>query len=161
MKNHAYNCSEHIELLIYEHQLMRQKKSLLKEDPIKHSQLMFYSARIQDHFHWSHRDKYLQLITSFLTSRISGKEFDEKFLKIVNEIGAECRLFCQNYEELKLIELNPKSYGCGNWISDIYWCCDEFYEYYNPDEEYDPVLKTEEQLRDAVASLLPEIQKYF
>ena len=62
---------------------------------------------------------------------------------------------------LKNIKPSSISFEFAKWISEIYLCCNEFYENYDVTKEKDPVLKTEEQLRDAVKSLLPEIQKYF
>ena len=63
------------------------------------------------------------------------------------------RLF-KNPEALKLIKPNPRSLGFGTWISEIYLCCDEFYEDYDINKGQDPALKTEEQLRDALKSLV-------
>lgn len=79
-------------------------------------------------------------------------------------IEKKSSLLFKNYEELKCIEPSPRSFGFGTWISEIYLCCNEFYEDYEDydlNEGEDPALKTEEQLRDAVKSLFPEIQKYF
>jgi hypothetical protein len=134
---------------------------LITEDPIKYSKLEEYSVIICDYLHWSQKNEYLQLIKDFLNSKIDGKEFDEKFSKIVTVIEEKCRLLLQNYEELKRIEPSPRSLEFGEWISEIYLCCDEFYDYYDLNEGEDPALKTEEQLRDAVTALFPEIQKYF
>ena len=80
---------------------------------------------------------------------------------MVTVIEKKSSLLFQNYEELKRIEPSPRSLGFGKWISEIYLCCNEFYEDYDLNEGEDPALKTEEQLRDAVTSLFPEIQKYF
>jgi hypothetical protein len=54
------------------------------------------------------------------------------------------------------------SLGFGTLISEIYLCCNEFYSDFNEEEDRTeiPFAKTEEQLRDAVKSLFPEIQKY-
>jgi hypothetical protein len=50
----------------------------------------------------------------------------------------------------------------GTWISEIYLCCNEFYPTFKEEERAEiPFAKTEEQLRDAVKNLLPEIKKYF
>ena len=61
---------------------------------------------------------------------------------------------------LKNIKPSSVSFEFAKWISEIYLCCDEFYEYYDINEGEDPALKTEEQFRDAVKSVFPEIQKY-
>ena len=156
-----YNCGEHIQCLNYQQELKKQNKSLRTQDPIKYSKLLKYSARISEYLHWSQKNEYLELIKNFLNSKIDAKEFDKKFSKMVTVIEKKCRLLIKNYEELKFTKPNPRSLGFGTWISEIYLCCNEFYEDYDLNEGEDPALKTEEQLRDAVKSLFPEIQKYF
>ena len=156
-----YNCDRHIELLKYKEELKKQNKRIITHDPIRYKELIQYSARTSEYLHLSQKNDYLQLIKDFLTFQIDAKEFDEKFSKKVAVIEKKNRVLGQNYGELKRIELTPRSLGFGEWISEIYLCCNEFYEEYNPNEGKDPALKTEEELRDAVTSLLPEIQKYF
>jgi len=156
-----YNYEEHIQLLNYQQELKKQNKSLRTQDPIKYSKLQKYSARISEYLHWSQKNEYLQLIKDFLNYKIDGKEFDKKFSKMVTGIEKKSSLLFKNYEELKFIEPSPRSFGFGTWISEIYLCCNEFYEDYHLNEGEDPALKTEEQLLDAVKSLFPEIQKYF
>ena len=80
---------------------------------------------------------------------------------MVTVIEKKSSLLFKKYEELKRIEPNPRSFGFGTQISEIYLCCNEFYEDYELNEGKDLALKIEEQLRDAVKSLFPEIQKYF
>ena len=156
-----YQYREHIQFLQYQEELKKQKKALRTHDPIKYSKLRKYSRIINEYLHWSHKNDYLQLIENFLNFKIDGKEFDKKFSKMVRVIEKKCRLLFQNYEELKNIEPNPRSVGFAEWISEIYLCCEEFYKDYDLSKGEDPALKTEEQLRDAVRSLFPEIQKYF
>ena len=50
----------------------------------------------------------------------------------------------------------------GAWISEIYlYCSDDFIANFNEQDRIDfPFAKDEKQLREAVAKLLPEIQKY-
>jgi hypothetical protein len=158
-----YNCHEYIELLNYQQALKKQNKSLRTQDPIKYSKLRKYSARISEYLHWSQKNEYLQLIKDFLNSKIDGKEFDNKFSKMVTVIEKKSSLLSKNYEELKRIEPSSMSLGFGTWISEIYLCCNEFYSDFNEEEDRTqiPFAKTEEQLRYAVKSLFPEIQKYF
>ena len=79
-----------------------------------------------------------------------------KFSEMVTVIEKKSSLLFKNYEELKRIEPSPRSLGFGRWISEIYLCCNEFYEDYDLNEGEDPALKTEEQLRNAVKSLFKE-----
>ncbi len=156
-----YNCEEHIQLLNYQQELEKENKLLMNHDPIKNSKLIEYSDRICEHLHWYQKNEYLQLIKDFLNFKMDGKSFDEKFSKMVRVIEEKFKLLLKNYEELKRIHPIPKSSGFADLISEIYLCCDEFYEDYDLNEGEDPALKTEEQLRDAVKSLFPEIKKYF
>ena len=103
----------------------------------------------------------LKLIEDFLSFKINGKTFDSKFCNIVLEIEEKCNLLDKNYEMLKNIKPNPISFDYAKWISEIYLCCDEFY----PDiDEKDPrnftFAKNEEDLRNAVADIFPQIKKY-
>jgi hypothetical protein len=156
-----YNFDEHIQLLNYQQELKKQNKLLITHDPETYSKLLHYSVLISDYLHWSEKNDYLQLIRDFLNSKIDGKEFDEKFSTMFKVIEKRSRLLFQNYDELKLLKPSSRSLGFGRLISEIYLCCEEFYEDYDVSEGEDPALKTEKQLRDAVTSLFPEIQKYF
>jgi len=130
-----YNCDEYIKLLNYQQALKEQNKSLRTEDSIKYSKLRNCSARISDYLHWSQKNEYLQLIKDFLNFKIDGKEFDNKFSKMVTVIEKKSRLLSKNYEELKRIEPSTMSLGFGTWISEIYLCCNEFYSDFNEEED--------------------------
>ena len=157
-----YNREEYIQLLNYQQTLRKQNKSLKIEDPIKYSRLRKYSAKINEYLHWSQKNEYLQLITDFLNFKIDGNEFDHKFSKMVRAIEEKSSLLSKDYEELKLIEPSSRSIGFATWISEIYLCCNEFYSDFDEEEDRTqiPFGKTEEQLREAIKNLLPEIQKY-
>jgi hypothetical protein len=158
-----YNSEKYIEFLNYHQELKKQKKSLRIQDPIKYSKLLEYAVQVSDYLHWSQRTEYLQLIENFLNFEINGQEFDNKFSKIVTEIEDKSRLLSKNHEELKRIKPDSKAFGFGTWISEIYLCCNEFYSDFDEEENQEqiPFTKTEQQLREAVKNLLPEIQKYF
>jgi hypothetical protein len=92
-----YNYEKYIQLLKSQQALRKQNKSLKTEDPIKYSKLQKYSAKITEHLHWSQRNQYLQLIKDFLNYKIDGKEFDNKFSKMVTIIEKKSRLLSKNY----------------------------------------------------------------
>ena len=158
-----YNFDEYIELLNYQEALKKDNKSLRTQDPVKDSKLRKYAVILTDHLHWSQKNQYLQLIKDFLNCKIDAQKFDSEFSIMVEEIEKNYRLLSKNYEELKRIEPSSISLGFGTWISEIYLYCNEFYSDFNEEEERAdiPFAKTEAQLRDAVKSLVPEIQKYF
>jgi len=158
-----YNSEEYIDLLKYQQKLKKENKSFKTQDPVKYLKLKNYSARFTEDLHWFQRNEYLKLIEDFLNSKIDGKEFDSKFSEMVRFIEKKSNLLSKNYEALKRIELSSRSLGFGTWISEIYLCCNEFYPDFNEESDRTdiPFGKNEDQLRNAINSLFPEIQKYF
>ena len=140
---------------------MKQNKYLENEDKLKYMELINYSLQINEHIHWSQKSQYLELIENFLTFKINGKTFESKFSTMLEAIEKRCRLLTKNYEILQNIKPSSISYDFAKWISDIYLCCDEF------DPDFDkkyppnfPFAKNEEDFRNAVADIFPQIQKY-
>lgn len=98
----------------------------------------------------------------FVSFNINGKDFESKFYNMVEGIEEEYRILRKNFERLEAIEPNPKSFEFAKWISKIYLCCEEFYLDFDPKDPPDfPFAKNEKQLQDAVANIIPQIQKYF
>lgn len=157
---HNYNYQKCVELLKYDASLLKQNKLLREENKLKYSELKSYLLQINEHLHWSKKNAYSQLIEDFLNYKIDAKKFDNKFSKMVNTIEDESRSLTKNYEMLKEIRPNSASFEFAKWISEIYLCCNEFYEDYYLMERDDPAIKSDEQLRSAVTTLYTEIQKY-
>ena len=62
---------------------------------------------------------------------------------------------------LKNIKPNSISFEFAKWISEIYFCCDEFYRnFYKKDPLDFSFAKNEEDFRNAVINIFPQIQKY-
>ena len=153
-----YNYQKYIELLKYEDSLRKQNKFLENENKLKYLELKNYSLQINEDLHWSQKNEYLQLIEDFLSFKINGEKFESKFCSIVEAIEKECLLLTKNYERLKTIEPNPISFEFAKWISEIYLCCDEFYPDFDEKDPPDfPFAKNEEQFRDAVTDIFPQI----
>lgn len=150
-----YNCQKHLELLKYKHELMQKGKFLSRED---YQQLLHYSGWILEHLHWSNRSNYKKLMNDFLDAKICGRQFDEKFTQMFTKI--EDHPLVESYEGIKNLKLSPNSLGFEDLVYHIYVCCEEFFDEYDPKEEFDPVLRTEEQLREDVKNVLPKMQKY-
>lgn len=92
---------------------------------------------------------------------MDGKEFDSEFCSLVETIEKECGLLTKNYERLKKIKPNSISFGFAKWISEIYLCCDEFYPDFDENDPPDFLFaKNEEDLREAVKDILPQMRKY-
>jgi len=80
---------------------------------------------------------------------------------MVEAIEKKCLLFTKNYELLKNIKPSSISFEFAKWISEIYLCCDEFYPDFDEKDPPDfPFAKNEEDFRNAVADIFPQIQKY-
>ena len=80
---------------------------------------------------------------------------------MVEAIEKKCRLLTKNYEMLKNIKPSSISFEFAKWISEIYLCCDEFYPDFDEKNPPDfPFAKNEEDFRNAVADIFPQIQKY-
>ena len=80
---------------------------------------------------------------------------------MVEAIEKKCRLLTKNYEMLKNIKPSSISFEFAKWISEIYLCCYEFYPDFDEKNSPDfPFAKTEEDFRNAVADIFPQIQKY-
>ena len=156
-----YNYQKYVELLKYDDSLRKQNKFLKDENKLKYLELKNYSLQINEHLHWSQKDEYLQLIEDFLSFKINGKTFESKFCSMVEAIEKKCRLLTKNYEMLKNIKPSSISFEFAKWISEIYLCCDEFYPDFDEKDPPDfPFAKNEEDFRNAVADIFPQIQKY-
>lgn len=150
-----YNRKEHLRLLKRRHELIKNGKFLSDEDD---AQLLHYSVQMSSRLHWVNRKKYQELISDFLNAKICGKQFAEEFKTMF--IKFDDYPDTASYEEIKNFELSLNSFGFENVVYSIYTDCEEFWDEYNPENGFDPVLKTENQLRQAVESMLSTIQKY-
>jgi len=156
-----YNYQEYVKLLKYDDLLRKQNKFLEDENKLKYLEFRKYSLQINEHLHWSQKDQYLQLIEDFLSFKINGKKFESKFSSMVEAIEKKCLLLAKNYEMLKNIKPSAISFGFGKWVSEIYLCCDEFYPDFDEKDLLDfPFAKNEEDFRNAVTDIFPQIQKY-
>jgi hypothetical protein len=156
-----YNYQEYVKLLKCDDLLRKQNKFLKDEDELKYLESQKYSLQINEHLHWSQKDQYLQLIEDFLSFKINGKKFESKFSSMVEAIEKKCLLLAKNYEMLKNIKPSAISFGFAKWVSEIYLCCDEFYPDFDEKDLPDfPFAKNEEDFRNAVTDIFPQIQKY-
>lgn len=108
------------------------------------------------------KSQYLNLLKLFVNSKIDGGTFVNHYLEIFYFNEKVVGNLEKDFKRLASVQLNLKSSGFTKWTSELELCCDEFY----PDfEAQDNVrfrfAKNEEQLRAAVANLIPQIEKYF
>jgi hypothetical protein len=156
-----YNYQKYVELLEYDDLLRKQNKFLKDENKLKYLELQNYSLQINEYLHWSEKDEYLQLIEDFLSFKINGQNFESKFSNMVEAIEKKCRFLSKNHERLKNIKPSGISFEFAKWVSEIYLCCDEFYPDFDekdlPDFQF---AKNEEDFRNAVSNIFPQIEKY-
>ena len=156
-----FDSKKYIELLKYDDFLRKQNKKLEDEDKLKYLELKNYSLQVNEYLHWSHKEQYVQLIEDFLNFKINGETFESEFSKMVEAIEKKCLLLTKNYELVKNIKPSSISFEFAKWISEIYLCCDEFYPDFDPKDPPDfTFAKNEEDFRNAVADIFPQIQKY-
>lgn len=155
-----YNSQKFIELLKQAKRLREEGKSLQKEDQVQYLNLLNYSVKISDHVHWANKSDYLNLIKDFVNLKIDGHQFVRQFLEIHRSNERTVQMLKTDLKQLNNIEPNPKSFGFTKWTSEIYLCCDEFYPDLQPQDNVRfKFAKSEEQLRAAVANLIPQIEK--
>lgn len=83
------------------------------------------------------------------------------FVISLKQLKKKCFLLTKDYEILKNIKPSSISFEFAKWISEIYLCCDEFYPDFNEKDPPDfAFAKNEEDFRNAVADIFPQIQKY-
>lgn len=89
--NKYYNKKRHLELLKYSQELEQQGKYLFQESKKDSSELIHYSARMEET-----RDQYLELINKFMNEKIDISEFCTAF----------CRRSSLNTEVLDILQSN-------------------------------------------------------
>ena len=157
-----YNSQKYIELLKESNSLKKQGKNLRIQDKTKYSTLLKYGIQLSDFIHWEKKSHYLNLLKLFVNSKIDGVTFVERYLEIFYSNEEIIRILEKDFERLASIQLNLKSFGFTEWISELELCCDEFYPDFEPQDNVRfRFAKNEEQLRVAVANLIPQIEKYF
>jgi hypothetical protein len=158
---YTYNYDRYVELLKYQESLKKQQKSLEQIDSEKFLELLNYSVQIEEYLHWLKKDEYFRIVENFVNFKISGKEFEKQFLNIFEPIENEVKALKQNYEKLKSIKPNLAAFNFAELISDISLCCDDFEPNFQESDRLEfPYLKSENDLRNAVAELLPLIFNY-
>ena len=154
-----YNAQEYIELLKESNYLKKQRKNL---EIKKYSKLLSYGVQLSDYIHWKKKSQYLNLLKLFVNSTIDGETFVNHYLEIFDFNEEVVRNLEKDFKLLASVQLNLKSSGFTQWISELELCCDEFSPDFEPQDNVSfRFAKNEEQLRAAVANLIPQIEKYF
>lgn len=130
--------------------------------PYLHTQSDFM---VKAHYHWSSKNEYLELMQELLNFNIDGHQFCSQFLEMYSRLNQKSWMLDQDAEKglewLKSIEPNEESDKFNTLLGGIWQIC---YLFINPNAvnvtvtRPTKIIKTEEELRDAVRTLFPDIQ---
>ena len=124
-----------------------------KEDPEAFDILLKFLVRIEDNFHYSEKQEYIELAKDFLADQITADDFSYSFLAIYEGIGEELYQM-KRKESLELANfLKSIRPQLGALLAWIHGACDSF--------SLDPDINMvdEQELKDCAQILLVELQK--
>ena len=140
-------------LLKYSNELKKNKKSLRKEDFEAFNLLLNFSVTIENNFHYSEKQEYIELVNHFLADQISADDFSYSFIGIYEGINRKLGQM-KRIESLELANfLKPSRPVLGDLLARTYGSCDSF----SPDPEI--AMSDEKELKDCAQILLLELQK--
>ena len=139
----TYNQKRYIELLKRSEYLKNLGKSFYQESKDEYLELLKYEAAVELYVYWKSRTLFLLLMEKFVNKIISGEEFSDSFLGLRQRLLYECDGFLKELGSEKLkdfqLDLDPRSYGFGSFISFLRAECDNFSEDYQNEEFYDSI----------------------
>ena len=117
--------------------LLKERKSLQKEgkllenyDKAKHDELIGYLIWIEDQIFWESRKEYIQILDLFGNKKITRDHFSKQFGRLRGSNLRSARMWEKKLEKEALvvfpksneinIQVNPKSYGFTDIISNIH-----------------------------------------
>nr|WAK84913.1 hypothetical protein [Amicula sp. isolate GU52X-4 cfCalB7]WAK84979.1 hypothetical protein [Amicula sp. isolate GU52X-4 cfCalB7] len=151
----------YFKLLKVDDSLQKKGTSLEKKDRKKYLDLLQFRVKLSDYIHWKQRHQYLNLMKNFVDLKIDGKQFVSQFMKLYKSNQQDCRIFKTDLKQLSTFKLKPESFGFSRWPSELELCCDEFYPDLQPQDRVEfKFARDEENLRNFVATIVPEIKKY-
>ena len=155
------NLKVYLELFQYDQVLKKTGSSLRKHDKGKYLKLLNCLVKLSDHIHYQQKMDYLILMENFVNLKIDGKQFVNQFLKIHRNNEHIVKILKTDIHQLENLQLNSKSFGFTEWISEIALGCDEFYPDFKPqDQEGFVFARDEENFRAFIANLIPNVQRY-
>lgn len=163
-----------VELLKEIRSLQKEGKWFIDYDKAKNDELNNYLTLIENKVFWENGKKYIQLLDLFVTKRMTLDQFSTKFCYLWSSNLNSSDIWIEKLEEedsLKSteinIQINPKSYGFSEIISDLHSLID----LYNPDVTLEMNLKepellgygiSEEYLRLTIEEdFLPQLKAFF
>lgn len=156
-----FNLEEYIQLLKKSEYLKKQEKTLEMEDKTKYLKLLRYGVQLSDYIHWKTKSQYLNLLKLFVNSKIDGSEFVKQYLEIFDSNEKIVGNLEKDFKRLASIQLDPKSFGFSQWISEIELCCDEFYPDFEPQDKIEfRFAKGDKELQVVLTNIIKQIEKY-
>ena len=158
-----YDSSKHIELLQWRHNLETQNKSLFEVDRKKFMLLMQYLPCIADWSYWLEKNNDINLMNDFVNFKIDGKKFLNEYKIIYNKCNDFCIYLEKDFERLKTLDIDEVSYGFSDFILEINYVCDAFYDETGikpGDLDQSPTILDETSFREVVSEILFNIQKF-
>ena len=142
-------------LLKYSNELKRNNKYLSKQDSEAFDTLLKFLVTIEDNFHYSEKQEYINLAKDFLADQITADDFSYSFMAIYEGITRKLGQMKRN-ESLELANfLKPSRPELGRLLARIYDSCDSF----SPDPEVDIAMSDEKELKDCAQILLLKLQE--
>ena len=153
------NKQEFFKLLKYSNQLRKNNQSLFKENPEKSRKLSKFLVIIEENLHLRQKDKYIELMETFLKNKINAEDFSFYFISKYDNINQTLREMKQDFEkkfdELSnlLIENKNKKDQIGTFLMSMYDYCDDF------DPNSNSSITDEVNLRNYAKILLSELKQ--
>lgn len=115
------------ELLKISNELKKNKKVLRNENPEAFKLFLKFSIIIEENFHYSERQQYLELANDFLTDKITAENFAICFLNLYEKINHQLsRMKESESSDLANFLYKAEEPGFGLLLASIYGSCDSF-----------------------------------
>lgn len=142
----------HLELEKRSQDLLKEGKSLDKEDFNEDLELMSFRIILSDEIFWRRRREFALIMQDFVNSLIEIEEFETKFSLLYSKTNKEYQIYKNDLIKLEKLELDPRSSAC-KFSSFIVSIFREF-------EVLEDGKCSEQDLKELVRNLLDLMQVY-
>ena len=144
---------EFFKLLRYSNELKKNKESLYERDYEAFKLLLEVSVAIENNYHYSEKQEYVELANNFLADQINSDDFSYSFMAIYEGINKKIAKM-KRIESVELANfLKPNRPKLGRLLARIYGSCDSF----SPNPEI--AMANEKELKDCAQILLLKLQE--
>lgn len=145
-----YNKIRHLKLLRRFLNFRKQGRDLYRENKDEYMELQEYRCALYHHIFWKSKEQFVLLMDNFIHDFIDMEQFEIAFSQLWWENMKAYDAFEIDLKGLKNFELDPKSNKFGSSITSVFRQFEVL-----EDEEC-----TEQEVKDYVRNILPEIQPY-